>query len=117
MNAALGAKAPGEDIATYQMELDVRVAAAFTVINDYLLTRAEDEPSVLSSLSEIGSSRSRSSGASMQSTIRLREATKNRELAELQLAQERRTVSLEKQRQELMQQQQAATLENRLERL
>ena len=117
MNAALGAKAPGEDIATYQMELDVRVAAAFTVINDYLLTRAEDEPSVLSALTEIGSSRSRSSGASMQSTIRLREATKNRELAELQLAQERRTVSLEKQRQELMQQQQAATLENRLERL
>ena len=95
LNAFLETKLPEEDVGKYQRELDERVTACFKRIDEYAQLRAGQEPSIITGRSRAGSDYTRaSSRPSARSRGNLLEATKRRELAELQLAQEKRAEQL-----------------------
>ena len=109
LNAVLETKLPEEDVGRYQRELNERVTACFKRIDEYAQLRAGQDPSIITGRSRAGSDYTRaSSRSSARSSGNLLEATKRREFAELQLAQEKRAEQLHAR---------TIALENELERL
>ena len=109
LNAVLETKLPEEDVGRYHRELDERVKACLKRIDEYAQLRAGQDPSIITGRSRAGSDYTRaSSRSSVRSRRNLLEATKRRELAELQLAQEKRAEQLHAR---------TIALENELERL
>ena len=108
LNAVLETKLPEENVGRYQRELHERVTACFKRIDEYTRFRPGQDPSIITGRSRAGSDYTRASSRSSASSRRnLLEATKRRELAELQLAQEKRAE----------QHTRTTALENELERL
>ena len=108
LNAVLETKLPEENVGRYQRELDERVTASFKQIDEYTRFRPGQDPSIITGRSRAGSDYTRASSRSSASSRRnLLEATERRELAELQLAQEKRAE----------QHTRTTALENELERL
>ena len=108
LNAVLETKLPEEDVGKYQRELDERVTACFKRIDEYAQLRAGQEPSIITGRSRAGSDYTRASSRPSARSRNLLEATKRRELPELQLAQEKRAEQLHAR---------TIALENELERL
>ena len=95
LNAVLETKLPEEDVGRYQRELDERATACFKRIDEYAQLRAGQDPSIIIGRSRAGSDYTRASSRSWARSRRnLLEATKRRELAGLQLAQEKRAEQL-----------------------
>jgi len=109
LNAVLETKLPEKDVGRYQRELDERVTACFKRMDEYAQLRAGQDPSIITGRSRAGSDYTQAfSRSSARSRRNLLEATKRRELVELQLAQEKRAEQLHVR---------TIALENELERL